>query len=70
MEIKIGQKVYEHNSSRIYESTVSDIYIYNNRTIYQTDGVDFDERAIGSSIFLSRQAARKHLEALDKSKKL
>lgn len=70
MELKIGQKVYEHDSSRIYESTISDIYIYNNRTIYQTNGVDFDERAIGGSIFLSRQEAQEHLEALDKSKKL
>ena len=34
--------------------------------IYDTDGIAFDERAIGKSVFLTREAAEKALEDMRK----
>lgn len=47
---KVGDKVYQTDGSRIYESTVRKI-------IYDTDGIAFDETAIGTSVFLARKEA-------------
>ena len=52
---KVGDIVYQVDSERIYESTVRNI-------IYDTDGIAFDERAIGKSVFLTREEAVKALE--------
>lgn len=52
---KVGDTVYQVDSERIYESTVK-------RIIYDTDGIAFDERAIGKSVFLTREEAEKALE--------
>lgn len=52
---KVGDIVYQVDSERIYESTVRNI-------IYDTDGIAFDERAIGKSVFLTREQAVKALE--------
>lgn len=52
---KVGDTVYQVDSERIYESTVK-------RIIYDTDGIAFDERAIGKSVFLPREEAEKALE--------
>lgn len=52
---KVGDTVYQVDSERIYESTVK-------RIIYDTDGIAFDERAIGKSVFLTREQAEKALE--------
>lgn len=49
---KVGDTVYQVDSERIYESTVK-------RIIYDTDGIAFDERAIGKSVFLTREEAEK-----------
>jgi hypothetical protein len=55
-DIKIGDKVYQKDGTgRIYESTVKDIYPYNGQIIYDTDSIAFDKRAIGTSIFLTRE---------------
>ena len=51
---KVGDTVYQVDSERIYESTVRNI-------IYDTDGIAFDERAIGKSVFLTREEAEKAL---------
>ena len=51
---KVGDTVYQVDSERIYESTVK-------RIIYDTDGIAFDERAIGKSVFLTREEAEKAL---------
>ena len=51
---KVGDTVYQVDSERIYESTVK-------RIIYDTDGIAFDERAIGESVFLTREEAEKAL---------
>ena len=52
---KVGETVYQVDSERIYESTVK-------RIIYDTDGIAFDERAIGKSVFLTREEAEKALK--------
>lgn len=51
---KVGDKVYQTDGIRIYESTI--------HMIYCTENISFDERAIGKSIFLTREEAEKALK--------
>ncbi len=63
--IKIGDTVYTTDGVRIYESRVRQI-------IYTTDNASlaFDKRAIGDSVFLSRDEAEKKMSRLrDKAEK-
>ena len=49
--IKVGDTVYQRDDiGRVYEIAVT-------RIIYDTNGIAFDERAIGETIFLSREEA-------------
>lgn len=59
LRCKVGDAIYQTdtNGTKIYCSTVQRIIIDNQRVIYCTDSVDFDERAIGKSIFLTAEAA-------------
>lgn len=51
----VGDTVYQRDTAgRIYESKIKSI-------IYDTDGVAFDKRAIGETIFLTREEAEKAL---------
>lgn len=52
---KVGDTAHRIDAERVYESKIRNI-------IYDTDSVAFDERAIGKSIFLSREEAEKELE--------
>ena len=53
---KVGDAVYQRDTAgRIYESKIKSI-------IYDTDGVAFDKRAIGETIFLTREEAEKALK--------
>lgn len=61
---KVGDKVYQTDGIRIYESTIRTIEISSARTVYFTDNIAFDERAIGNSIFLAREEAEKALEGM------
>lgn len=54
---KVGDKVYQTDGVRVYESTIRNI-------VYETNGTAFDERAIGRSIFLTREEAEKALEGM------
>ena len=58
---KVGDKVYQTDGIRIYESTIRIIEISSARIVYFTDNIAFDERAIGDSIFLTRKEAEKVL---------
>ena len=58
----VGDKVYEIEGIRIYESTCREIVISSTDTLYCTENVAFVERAIGDSIFLTREEAEKALE--------
>ena len=51
---KVGDVVFQVACERVYESTVKNV-------IYDTNGVAFDERAIGESIFLTREEAENAL---------
>ena len=55
---KVGDAVYQRDTGgRIYETVIKTI-------IYDTDGIAFDERAIGKTVFLTREDAEKKLEEL------
>ena len=56
---KVGDKIYQTDGIKIYESTVTEITFCTHKTIYVTENICFDETAIGSSIFLSREGAEK-----------
>ena len=47
---KVGDTVYQIDAERVYESEVKWI-------IFDCDDIAFDERAIGGSIFLTREEA-------------
>ena len=54
---KVGDKIYQLDTAgNIYESEITKI-------IYDTNGIAFDERAIGKGVFLSREAAEQALKA-------
>lgn len=55
---KVGNIVYQTDGLRIYELTILHIYLHKNNPYYETDGVDFDNEAIGKSIFLTKKQAR------------
>lgn len=51
----VGDKVYQTDGVRLYESQIKSI-------IYDTNNIAFDENAIGKSIFLTREEAEKALK--------
>jgi hypothetical protein len=58
---KVGDTVYQIDGVRVYESTIKNV-------IYDTNGVAFDEDAIGKTVFLTREEAEKALaETTDKN---
>ena len=63
---KKGDKVYQADCVRVYELTVLGIRVFNNKFYYETQGVGFDNTAIGKSIFLTREEAEKRLKELQK----
>ena len=60
-ECKLGDKIYQADDVRIYESTISEITLTAKHTIFVTENITFDERAIGNSVFLSYAEAEAHL---------
>jgi hypothetical protein len=58
---KVGDTVYQTDGERIYESCITHIEIYSFVTVFYTDGVAFDETAIGHSIYLTKEEAEKAL---------
>ena len=52
---KVGDTVYQIDAERVYESEVKWI-------IFDCDDIAFDERAIGGSIFLTRDEAEEALK--------
>ena len=51
---KVGDVVYQTDGVRIYEGQIKEI-------IYDTGLIVFDERAIGNTVFLTREGAEKAL---------
>lgn len=60
-ECKLGDKIYQTDGVRIYESIIGEITLTAKRTIFVTKNIAFDERAIGNSVFLSYAEAEAHL---------
>ena len=60
-ECKLGDKIYQTDGVRIYESIIGEITLTAKRTIFVTENIVFDERAIGNSVFLSYAEAEAHL---------
>lgn len=58
---KVGDIVYQTDGIRIYELTILDILLRKNKPYYETDAVDFDDDAIDTSIFLTREEAERAL---------
>jgi len=61
---KVGDKIYQTDGIRTYESTIREIEISSTNIVYCTESIAFDERAIGDSIFLTREEAEKALEGM------
>ena len=59
---KVGDKVYQTDFVRIYESTINEVTYTENKVIYVTENIVFDENAIGKSIFLTREEAEQALK--------
>ena len=59
-ECKIGDKIYQTDGVQIYESTIGEITVTTKHTIFVTENIAFDERAIGETIFLSYSEAEAH----------
>ena len=55
--LNIGDKIYQHDSERIYESTIKNI-------IYETTVITFDERVISKTVFLTREEAEEKLNEM------
>ena len=60
-EFKLGDKIYQTDGVRIYESIIIEITLTAKHTIFVTENIDFDEREIGNSVFLSYAEAESHL---------
>lgn len=45
---KVGDTVYQTDGVRIYESTIKEV-------IFDTENIAFDERALGKTVFLTRE---------------
>ena len=60
-ECKLGDKIYQTDGVRIYESIIDEITLTVKHTIFVTENIAFDERAIGNSVFLSYAEAEAHL---------
>lgn len=66
LSCKVGDIVYETDGIRIYELTILDISLHKNKLYYETKNIDFDDDAIGKSIFLTRQEAEAKLKEVKK----
>ena len=58
----VGDKIYQTDGIRIYESTISEITFTAQKMICVTENIAFDETAIGKSIFLDKKEAQAKLK--------
>lgn len=59
---KVGDTVYQTDGIRIYELEIFDISLRKGKPYYETESIDFDNTAIGESIFLTREEAEEALK--------
>ena len=48
---QIGERIYQTDGVRIYESSIHEITYTASKVVYVTESIVFDESAIGTSIF-------------------
>lgn len=60
--LKLGDKIYQTDGIRIYESTISEITFTAQKMICVTENIAFDETAIGKIIFLDKKEAQAKLK--------
>lgn len=64
---KVGDTVYQKDyCGNIYEAIIQRVVIKKRRTVFITSGIDFDETAVGRTVFLTRAEAEKALEVSEK----
>ena len=63
---KVGDTVYQTDGVRIYELEILDVLLHKNKPYYETESIDFDNDAIGKSIFLTREEAEAKLKESEK----
>lgn len=62
---KVWDTVYQlDNGGKIYEATIVSVEIYKGKPYYETCGVDFDNTAIGKSVFLTKAEAEEKIREL------
>ena len=54
-QCKVGDTVYQIDAERVFKSKVKAI-------VYDTENIAFDERAIGKTVFLTREEAEQALK--------
>lgn len=59
---KFGDKIYQTDGIRIYESTISEITFTAQKMIFVTENIAFDETAIGKSVFLDKKEVQAKLK--------
>ena len=59
---KVGDIVYQTDGVRVYDLTILNISLHKNKPYYETESIDFDDDAIGKSIFLTRQEAEARIK--------
>lgn len=59
---KVGDTVYQMDGVRIYELTILDISLHKNKPYYETESIDFDDNAIGKTVFLTKEEAEQALK--------
>lgn len=62
---KFGDKIYQTDGIRIYESTISEITFTAQKMIFVTENIAFDETAIGKRIFLDKKEVQAKLKGGD-----
>ena len=65
---KLGDTVYQTDGIRVYESTIGEITLTARHSIFVTENIAFDERAIGETIYLTQEAAEAAINKKEKEK--
>ncbi len=66
----IGDTVYQTDGVRIYELEIFDVKLIKNKPYYETESIDFDDDAIGKTVFLTREEADQKLKDLPCEKQI
>lgn len=61
LHCKVGDTVYHTDGIRIYELEIFDVSLRKGQPYYETESIDFDNDAIGKSVFLSKEGAENAL---------